>query len=286
MKKLNIAFASIALLSGLTLTGCSQDNSKVIKVAASETPHAKVLNECVADILKEKGYTLKVRVLDWTQQNSAVASKDYDANYFQHIPYLNTFEGTGEQELVASVKVHYEPLSIYRGKSNASLSEGKTFAICNDTSNAIRAFQLLKAKGVLDTIPVSEDGQELTFSSISTEWTSENGISVKLIQENLLTSSLGDYDFVLLPANTAYTGNVSGDKLVAKEDDPEQVSSKANVLAVRKYDYLNNETYKAKIDVLSDALLSSEVSSYFATTFLNAMTCDASTQIDLRNQIA
>ena len=165
-------------------TGCGS-NEKVIKVCASELPHADILENAVADILKEKGYTLKVYVLDWTIQNDSVATKDYDANYFQHIPYLETYAGT--VSLFASCKVHYEPLGIYQGKSSGALVDGKTFAICNDESNAIRALELLKAKGVIDNLPVDGEGK-LTISG--TTWTADNGVEVTLIAEELLVAAL------------------------------------------------------------------------------------------------
>ena len=260
------------------LAACG-NNDKVIRVAASKLPHADILNNVVKDLLKEEGYTLKVTVLDWTMQNDGVANKDYDANYFQHVPYLETYDG--KTKLFAACKVHYEPLGIYRGKATGSLTDGKSFEICNDVSNAIRAFQLLQAKGVLTEIPVNEEGTELTFTGST--WTSENGVKVTLIAEELLVSSLPDYDFACLPCNTAITGNVKNEQ-VAKEDDPAQVALKANIIAARLDDYKNNEKYKAKIDALVDAILSQEVSDYVKTKYNGAITCDLSSQIDLRNK--
>lgn len=267
--------ALLCIVIGFT-TSCKK-NDKVIRVCASELPHADVLENAVAPLLEQQGYTLEVYVLDWTMQNDAVASGDYHANYFQHIPYLETYEGS--VELFAACKVHYEPLGIYRGKSSGTLLQGKSFAICNDESNAARAFELLKAKGVLDEIPVTEQG-ELTFSG--TKWTSTNGITVTLISEELLVASMPDYDFVCLPCNTAYTGNVDASKKVAYEDDPEQVSLKANVLAARLEDYQSNEVYKKQIDALVDALLSEEVANYVNEKYNGAITCDSTSQIDLR----
>ncbi|MBQ9449592.1 MAG: hypothetical protein IJU60_06950 [Acholeplasmatales bacterium] len=276
MKKLAILGLGITCL--LSLVGCGGNNSKKITVCASLEPHANVLENAVKPILEEKGYTLVVKELDWTLQNGAVAAKDYDANYFQHIPYLES--GDYKDSLVATCKVHYEPLGIYRGKATGDLSTGKTFSICNDVSNAIRAFELLKAKGVLETIPVN--GDKLTFTG--NEYKSGD-ITVKLVAEELLVASKADYDFTCLPCNTAITGKVTSELQVAKEDDPAQVALKANILAVRKADYLNNKEYKEKIDVLTDALLSETVSTYFKTKYLGAMTCDSSSQIDLRSSI-
>lgn len=284
MKKLNkVLTLSAAVLSlGFSLTGLSSCGSeKVISVAASDVPHAEILNECVKGIIEKEGYTLKVSTIDWTTQNDAVANKDYDANYFQHIPYLSQYAGS--VELTATCKVHYEPLGIYKGKAS-SLTGVTTVEVCDDDSNAIRALELLKAKNVITgTLPVDSTGEKLTFEGKT--WTSENGVTVYLIAENLLATSRSDYDIACLPCNTALTGNVAATERLAVEDDPAQVSAKANVLAVRKYDYLNDTNYKTKIDVLTDALLSTEVSQYVATKYSGNITCDSSTQIDLRSSI-
>ncbi len=288
-KKL-FATSALTILSVGALFACG-NGTKTINVCASEVPHAEVLNsDVVKAALKEKGYNLKVTVLDWTIQNDSVANGDYDANYFQHVPYLNTYQG--KVELFAAAKVHYEPLGIYYGKAakGTAVTEGKSFEICNDSSNAVRALQLLNAKGV---IKVSEEGEnapytadgELTSAVANNKWTSKDGVVVTLIAEELLASSKGDYDFACLPCNTAYTAKISADQRAAVEDDPEQVAAKANIIAARKNDYKTNEGYKAKIDALCDVVLSKTVSDFFAEKYLGAMTCDASTQIDLRASI-
>lgn len=276
MKKSLLSLVLVVCLALVLVTGCKKDE-KTIYVCASELPHADILENVVKDILKDQGYTLKVTVLDWPLQNSAVANKDYDANYFQHTTYLETFEGT--PKLFASCKVHYEPLSIYRAKATGGLETGKTFAICNDESNALRALELLKAKGVINNIPVDKDGK---LTIVGANWTADNGVKVTLISEELLVSSMNDYDFVCLPCNTALTGNVDASLKVAKEDQPELVSGKANVLAARVDDYNNDEIYKNKIDVLTNALLSKEVSDYVNQKYNGLITCDSTSQIDLR----
>ena len=277
MKKRFLCLVAVLVLClSVCLTSCNKDK-KTIYVCASELPHADILENAVAPILEEQGYTLKVTVLDWTIQNDSVASGDYDANYFQHVPYLELY--TGEVKLFASAKVHYEPLGIYKGKATGALSEGKTFAICNDESNALRALELLQSKDVIENLPVDEEGK-LTITG--SNWTASNGVTVTLIAEELLVASMADYDFVCLPCNTALTGNVSGSLQVAKEDDAELVAGKANVLAARVEDYQNDEVYKAKIDALTDALLSKAVSDYVNEKWGGAITCDSSSQIDLR----
>ena len=275
MKKiLVVLLVTLLVLSTLSFAACG-DPAKTITVCASELPHADILENCVADILKEQGYTLKVEVIDWTIQNDSVAQGDYDANYFQHVPYLNTY--TGAVELFASCKVHYEPLGIYRGGQFAISASQNRIAICDDESNAVRALQLLYAKGYITELPVENEKLAFTGSSVTI-----GNVTVDLIAENLLVASMPDYRFVCLPCNTALTGNVDQSLRVDQETDPALVAGNANVLAARVEDYKNNAEYKAKIDALVNALLSTEVSNYGKEKWGGAITCDGSTQIDLR----
>ena len=297
MKKLIKLLANLTLCLILPLTlivqsGCAKNDENVIYVCSSSVPHAEVLNGIVKKELAAKGYELRVSVLDWTLQNDAVANKDYDANYFQHVPYLETY--AGKTELFATCKVHYEPLGIYYGKTTVGtdLKSGTTFEICDDESNAIRAFALLENKGVIsreaekENFPITESDDKLNFSERSKIWTSKDGrIKVTLVAEELLVSLINDYDFALLPCNTALTGKITSERMVAKEDDPAQVAEKANVIAARKADYKNDEKYKAKIDALTDVMLSKAVSDYFKEKYNGVIICDDSTQIDLRNSI-
>ena len=276
MKKiLVVLLVALLLVSSLCFTACG-DPAKTITVCASELPHADILKNCVADILKQQGYTLKVKVIDWEIQNDAVAQGDYDANYFQHVPYLETYAGS--VELFATCKVHYEPLGIYKGGKYSANASNDTIAICNDESNAVRALQLLYAKGYITELPVQNE--QLTFNG---DTVVIGDVTIKLIAENLLVAAMPDYTFVCLPCNTALTGNVDQSLKVDQETATELVAGKANVLAARLDDYNNDAEYKAKIDALTNALLSKAVSDYVAEKWGGAITCDGSTQIDLRN---
>ena len=111
---------TLTILGTLSLVSCggtgenssqSDDGLETISVCASEVPHKRILDEVVSDILLENNYRLETTTLDWTIQNDAVAHDEYDANYFQHIPYLNTYQG--KTKLVAACKVHYERLCLY-----------------------------------------------------------------------------------------------------------------------------------------------------------------------------
>lgn len=265
MKRLFIGL----VLAAASLSGCSTSSNRVT-VCASEIPHAEILNECVKPLMEAKGYKLEVTVLDWTMQNDAVRNNEYDANYFEHMPYLNTYEHVSDLKMTA--KVHYEPLGIYKGGASTN-----TVEICNDTSNALRAFDLLKANGYLTTEGY-RNGDELSFTGSTY---TENGYIVTLISEELLVASMQDYGLACLPCNTAMTGNVTAAPLKT-ESDPELVTSKANGLVCNKAKYESDTSYKEKIDILTDILLSKEVSDWVKTKYNQKITCDSSSQIDLR----
>lgn len=262
-------FVLTSVVSLLSLGSCSGKNKeKTIAVAASEIPHAEILRNAVSPILEEKGYTLEVTVLDWTLQNDGVKTLDYDANYFQHRPYLQQYDSGTSSDYKAdyeyktvfpAVAVHFEPLRIYAGRKSSSEFESvkktATYEICNDTSNAIRALDLLVDAGVIDGYETDDSGAPTNLPS-----------NITLIAENLLAASMADYDYAVLPANTAMTANKKADASLPCESDS-VADLRANVLAANVKEYASNETYKAKIDALSDALLSTSVSQYIQSEY-------------------
>ena len=115
--------------------------SKTITIAASATPHAEIL-EYAKTALKEKGYDLQVTVFDdYVKPNEVVESGEFDANYFQHVPYLESFNEEKGTHLVVAGKIHYEPFGIYPGtkKSLDEIADGDSIAVPNDTTNEARA---------------------------------------------------------------------------------------------------------------------------------------------------
>ena len=122
-----------------------------IKVAASATPHAEILEQA-KPLLAEQGYDLQVTVFnDYVQPNEVVESGDFDANYFQHIPYLESFNEEKGTHLVNAGGIHYEPFGIYPGTKSSldDLAEGDTIAVPNDTTNEARALLLLQDNGII-----------------------------------------------------------------------------------------------------------------------------------------
>ena len=168
MKKKVLTVLLAGVLAAAALTGCggsdkdsdsgssgsdsgSSSEGKVVKVAASATPHAEILEEAKG-LLEKEGYQLDVTVFnDYVQPNEVVESGDFDANYFQHIPYLESFNEEKGTHLVNAGGIHYEPFGIYPGtrKSLDELEEGDTIAVPNDTTNEARALLLLEANGVI-----------------------------------------------------------------------------------------------------------------------------------------
>lgn len=277
MKKLSVSL--LFALPLISLFSCSGDKANVITVAASEIPHAQILNEAVKPLLQAKGYDLQVTTLDWTLQNDAVKNGEYDANYFQHRPYLQQFDSGSStystdydyKTLFPAATVHFEPLRIYPGKKTAAEFEANkltaTYEICSDVSNQIRALDLLKSSGVISGYDVDGKGNPINLPS-----------NITTIDESLLVSSLSDYDYAVLPTNSALTGKLTADETLPVEND-ELKDKNANVVAASVDRYSSDTTYKAKIDALTDALLSSEVASFIHDRFQGVV---AVAQKDLR----
>ena len=170
MKK-KIFALSLALILALALAACGGSGSAgdtqktdapagtqappaetvTLKVAASPTPHAEILNQCV-DILKAQGIDLVVtEYSDYVFPNTAVEDGEEDANYFQHIPYLNNFNAERGTHLVSIAGIHIEPIGIYAGKTASldAIPDGGRIAVPNDTTNEGRALLLLEAQGII-----------------------------------------------------------------------------------------------------------------------------------------
>ena len=159
MKKI-VALVLVGVLTVGTLAGCGakkdegskeSGENKVIKIAASATPHAEILEEA-KPLLKEKGYDLEIKVFDdYVQPNEVVESGDFDANYFQHTPYLESFNKEKGTHLAVAGEIHYEPFGIYPGtkKSLDEIADGDKVAVPNDTTNEARALLLLQDNGII-----------------------------------------------------------------------------------------------------------------------------------------
>ncbi len=262
----------IALTLSLSLvTGCgntvpeSNGKTKKIVIGASPTPHAEIL-AIVKDILKEKGYELEIKEFtDFVQPNLTLQSGELDANYFQHLPYLNDFNAENKTELVSIADIHYEPLGIYPGKTKslADLKDGAQVAVPNDTTNEARALLLLEIQGLIKLKP--DAGFKATINDII-----ENPKNLKIIEIEAaqLARSLADVDIAVINGNYAIQAglNVVTDTLAKEEKDSLASTTYINVLAIRKGDE-NREDLKA----LVEALKSEKVRKFIEETYKGAV---------------
>lgn len=271
MKKLVRSINTLLLVSliGGGLSSCNSE--KTIRICASEIPHAKILNECIKPLLKEEGYQLNVKVLDWTEQNSAVANGDYDANYFQHLPYLNTYNDSVKEslKLEAVVKVHYERLCMYASDlSDKVLDDGEKIVIVDDLSNIERALKLLTQENIISMNENCYVDGVFTFDNTRphdyvTFLDGYENCILKCLPENTLCAALPDYDFGILSGNTAMLGLSSyQERIVFGENSLEEEDAKANVIACRKNDVSNE-----KIQALIKVFAKDEVNKYIQETF-------------------
>ena len=262
------------ILAGLSLASCGK-NDKNIRIAASQLPHAKILTEAVAPVLEKKGYTLTVDVLDWTIQNSQVAVGDYDANYFQHAPYLETYNSSvsDNEKLEMVCKVHFEKLCLYASDTNnKNLKNGDSIEIVNDISNIERALLLLQNNNIL-TINQScynENNEFVNFNitnPLQSVTFTENysNCTLTCLAESVLTTSLADYNFGVIPGNTALTGLGSeyAKRIVLSETISKDVLDlRSNGIAVRK-ENANSDKIKALVEAFKDE----SVATYINNTF-------------------
>ena len=266
MKKFLAILVTGALIAG-TLTGCggSSKDDKVIKVAASATPHSEILEQ-VKPILEEQGYDLQVTVFDdYVQPNEVVESGEFDANYFQHIPYLNSFNEEKGTHLVNAGGIHYEPFGIYPG-TKASLDEvadGDSIAVPNDTTNEARALLLLQDNGLITL----KDGAGLE-ATVNDIVENPHNLEIVELEAAQVPRVVGEVAFVVLNGNYALEAgySVAKDSIAYESTDSEAAKTYVNVIAVKE----GNEN-SAKIKALVEALKSDAIKTYINDTYDGAV---------------
>ena len=248
MKKLVSFGLSLALAaSALSMTAFAEED-KTITVAASATPHAEILEQA-KPLLKEQGWDLEVTVFDdYVQPNLVVESGDFDANYFQHIPYLENFNEEQGTHLVNAGGIHYEPFGIYPG-TKASLDEledGDVIAVPNDTTNEARALLLLQDQGLLT---LKEDaGLTATINDITEN---PKNLDIVELEAAQLPRSLQDADIAVINGNYAIEAGLKvTDALAVESSDSLAAQTYGNVVAVREGDEESDKT-KALMEVLT-----------------------------------
>ena len=249
MKKLIAAALTGALVFGTVGTSVVfADDDKTITVAASETPHAEILEEA-KPLLEAEGYDLEVTVFDdYVQPNEVVESGDFDANYFQHIPYLESFNEEKGTHLVNAGGIHYEPFGIYPGTKSSldDIEDGDTIAVPNDTTNEARALLLLQDNGIITL--KDGVGLEATVNDIA-----ENPYNVEIVElaAEQVARVAEETSYIVLNGNYALQAgySVSKDALAYETSDSEAAKTYVNVIAVKEGNE-NSDKIKALVAAL------------------------------------
>ena len=235
-----------------------------IKVGATPVPHAEILKLAQAE-LQAQNITLKiVEYTDYVQPNLALDSKELDANFFQHVPYLDDFNAKNGTKLSSLVAVHFEPLGLYPGKTAtlADLKDGATIAVPNDTTNEARALLLLEAQGLIK-LPENA-GLEVTPKDIV-----ENPKKLKFqeVEAAQIARALPDVDAGVINGNYALeAGLKASDALASEATDSVAAKTFGNILAIRTGDEARPE-----LQALAAALTSQAVKDFIAQTYGGAV---------------
>ena len=245
-------------------TAAASGELEKLVVGASPAPHAEIL-EAAREVLASKGYDLEiVEYTDYVIPNNALDSGDLDANYFQHKPYLDSFNEQNGTDLVSAGAIHYEPFGIYAGKTASldALPDGATVLVPNDITNEARALLLLEAQGLLT---LKEDaGLEATPTDIVDN---PKNLEFVELEAALLPRSLPDEDIAVINGNYAIEAGLKmSDAMAVDASDSLAATTSGNVVEVRAEDAESDKT-----KALIEALTSPEVKEFIETTYEGAV---------------
>ncbi len=256
---------TLVVEGGVVAGAAAVEEKGTITVAASPTPHAEILAEA-GKILAKDGWTLKVTEFeDYVQPNLVVEDGGIDANYFQHVPYLDNFNEEKGTHLVSIAGIHYEPFGIYPGTKSSldEIAKGDTIAVPNDTTNEARALLLLEANGILKL----KEGAGLTATVLDIE---ENPYDVKIqeLEAAQVSRVKDEVAFVVLNGNYALEAgfSVGKDSIAYEKSDSDAAKTYVNVLVVKEGNE-NNEGLQA----LAEVLKSDEIKEFINKTYDGAV---------------
>lgn len=268
MRKKLLASILIGVLAISTLAGCGSDaskDSKTIKIAASPTPHAEILEQA-KPILAEKGINLEVTIFDdYVLPMTVVESGELDGNYAVHVPYLESFNEEQGTHLANAGGIHYEPFGIYPG-TKASLddiAEGDTIAVPNDTTNEARALLLLADNGLITL----KEGVGLT-ATVNDIVDNPKNIKFEELEAAQVARVRSEVAYVVLNGNYALAAGLSvgKDSIAFEASDSTAAKTYVNIIAVKE-GHENDEAVKALVEVLK----SDEITKYINDTYDGAV---------------
>lgn len=261
-KKLTI-LTLILILAISAFSGCAKKETEenILKVGATPVPHSEIL-EFIKPTLSAEGITLEiVEFTDYVTPNLALNDGEIDANFFQHVPYMDSFAAEHDIELASVGTVHVEPLGLYSLSFTdaASIPQGATIAIPNDPTNEGRALLLLEANGL---IKLKADATlEATEADVV-----ENplGLVFKPIDAAQLPRTLEDVDGAVINTNYALEADLNPveDAVLLEGSD----SPYANIVTVRPADVDNENIQK-----LIKALQSDDVKKFIEEKYNGAV---------------
>ena len=276
MKKILVTLLALALV--LSLAACGSNNAgtdaqtpaadTTITVGASSTPHAEILEQ-VTEALAAEGYTLKVVIYDdYVLPNQALSDGSLDANYFQHVPYLNSYNASNGTDLVSAAMIHYEPFGLYGNgvSAVADISDGATMLIPADDSNESRALLLLQQEGLI-TLP---EGANATDGVTTLDIVDNHGYDIQAIQADTVPVQLANSaegTVAVINGNYAIQAGLKvADALAVEDASGNAAQTYANIIAVRPGDESS-----AKIVALIKALQTDAVKQYIAESYDGAV---------------
>lgn len=287
MKIKSIVTSVLAVaISALALTGCgasgnsSNSSSKsesssadssaktVIKVGATSTPHGEIL-EFIKDDLAEKGYDLQITIYDdYVLPNKALADGELDANYFQHTPYLNSYNKSNKTDLVSAALIHYEPFGLFGNEvdSIANVAEGASIVIPADDSNETRALLLLAQEGLI-TLP---EGANAADGVTTLDIVDNHGYKITTVQADTVAAQFKNSDkgsLAVINGNYALAAGLNAkDALAVENASGSAAQTYANIIAVRKSDENSDKT-----TALVNALKTDKVKNFIDETYKGAV---------------
>ena len=270
-KKIISAAIALSALVGLTLGGCgsqkaSDKDSHTITVAASPTPHSEILNKVVKPILKKQGYKIVVKEFtDYVQPNTATEEGEVDANYYQHLPYLDNFNKEKGTHLVSVAGIHFEPFGLYPGKlkSLKNVKDGSTIAVPNDATNEARALLLLQDAGLLK-LKNPKDVNSTTKDIVS----NPHNLKFKELEAAMVPTAVKDVDFATLNGNYAIQAGFDPikDPLISEKVGGIAAKTYENIIVVKK-----GSENTDKIKALIKALKTDEVRNFINKNYNGAV---------------
>lgn len=282
-KKLIAAFACAALASTFALVGCSgtsssssssaaAEDSNVIRVGAVPTPHAEILEEVVKPALAEQGYDLEiVEFNDYVLPNTALDAGEIDANYFQHVPYLEDFNAENGTDIVSVVPVHFEPFGVYAGTSSSidevkdKIANGEevTISVPNDTTNEARALLLLQDEGII-TLP-EDAGLDVTAIDIIDK---PANLKISELEAAQVARSLTDVDVACINGNYAQEAGLDvNDAIAVESSESLAADTYANVLCVNAGDQ-NKDSIKALAEILNSEAVRDYIQQHYGNAVI------------------